>query len=475
MKNESSSVTFSAEKQKDRIMFQKIYNYLKSSPLEQNKRLLICMLGLLMLFALVPRIAGLIINPDALYHNDGMEYRDIAEQISKGNGFSVTYYRWYEAVPDVKEPLRTDFSRPPMLPLLGAALFLLPFDWEKSAIVTVHLMSLLCILMVFLLGREVFKNNTIGFLSAGIYAFYPYSIYHSLCWSSENLFLIFFCAAWLFLIKAVRNGFDWKEAAGCGIFMALATMTRPQGALVFILLGLLAAIVFFNALRKEKDQARKIFRGTAVFGVSALIVFSPWMIRNWYHCGIPSPFSFYGAYSFAQASSDVSYVTYKYVDTPQYKEKTDEAWDTFHKAKTDALKEKKAFTLIEADPYWRQWAWEYIRENPGKMVFIIRNRVLHCFRAAPNAAAVSPKVVIILRIYFVIFLALILCGLWYARKNKAALSLLIPPLCALILAVPFLMILRYRYPFFAPFAAIFAAYGFYELCRRFFNRKLCSQ
>lgn len=234
-------------------------------------------------------------------------------------------------------------------------------------------------------------------------------------------------------------------------------------------------VTFLLNRRKEKEYARRLFRGTAIFGISALIVFSPWMIRNWYHCGIPSPFSFYGAYSFAQASSDVSYVTYQYVDTPQYHEKTDEAWDKFHQEKTIALKEKKAFTLVEADPYWRKWAWEYIRENPGKMAFIVRNRVLHCFRAAPNAAAVSPKIVIVLRIYFSIFLALILSGLWCARKNKAALSLLIPPLCALILAVPFLMILRYRYPFFAPFAAIFAAYGFYELCRRFFNRKMQKQ
>ena len=452
-------------------MVRKIYNYLKSSPLEHNKKLLIIMLGLVMIFALVPRIAGLIINPDALYHNDGMEYRDIAEQISKGNGFSVSYYRWYEAVPDVKEPLRTDFSRPPMLPLLGAALFFLPFNWETSAIVTVHLMSLICILMVFLLGREVFKSNTVGFLSAGIYAFYPYSIYHSLCWSSENLFLIFFCAAWIFLIRAVRNDFYWKDSLWCGIFMALATLTRPQGAIIFIILGLLAAVLFFRKLQKDREYAWKIFRGTATFGVSALIIFSPWMIRNWYHCGIPSPFSFYGAYSFAQASSDVSYVTYQYVDTPQYKEKVDEAWDKFHKEKTDALKAEKVFSLVKADPYWRKWAWEYIRENPGKMAFIIRNRVLHCFRAAPNAAAVSPKVVVILRIYFVIFLALIASGLWYARKNKAAVSLLIPPLCAVILAIPFLMILRYRYPFFAPFAAILAAYGFYELCRKIFCRK----
>ena len=99
--------------------------------------------------------------------------------------------------------------------------------------------------------------------------------------------------------------------------------------------------MFFRKLQKDREYAWKIFRGTATFGVSALIIFSPWMIRNWYHCRIPSPFSFYGAYSFAQASSDVSYVTYQYVDTPQYKEKVDEAWDKFHKEKTDALKAER--------------------------------------------------------------------------------------------------------------------------------------
>ncbi len=452
-------------------MFQKVYNYLKSSPLEHNRKLLAVMLCTVIILALVPRIAGVILNGNDFYHNDGVEYRDIAEQISKGNGFSVTFYRWYEAVPDVKEPLRIDYSRPPLLPLLGAALYFLPCDWDTAARATVVLLSAACILLVFFLGREVFSNNTVGFLAAVIYAFYPYSIYHSLFWSSENLFLIFFCSSWIFLIRAARNGFNWKFSALCGGFLALATMTRPQGAVIFILLGIIAAYCFLKQLRKNKEFSRKIFVGTLVFGLTALLVFLPWMIRNWHHCGIPSPFSFYGAYSFAQASSDVSYVTYKYVDTPQYKEKSDAAWDEFHKEKTDLLKEKKAFSLIEADPYWRQWAWEYIRENPGKMAFIVKSRVLHCFRAAPNAAAVPGAVVVILRIYFVILLALMLCGLWYSRNNPAALSLLIPPLGALILAVPFLMILRYRYPFFAPFAAILAAYGFYELCRRIFREK----
>lgn len=445
-------------------MFSGEFACFQNDPLAGKRKVTAAVLCAVILLALIPRIAGVILYPGTLYHNDGKEYRDIAEQISMGNGFSVSGYRWYEAVPDVKETVRTDFSRPPVLPLLGAGLFLLPFDWEASARVTVLIMSVISTLMVFLLGREVFRNDTVGVLAAVIYAFYPYAIYYSLCWCSENLFLIFVCAAWLFLVRALRMEYNWKQCMFCGFFLALATMTRPQGAILFVLTGLCALCMFLAQLRKDKVPAMKLFRGAIVFGITSLLVFAPWMIRNWYHCGIPSPFSFYGAYSFAQASSDVSYVTYRCIDTPQYKEKTDAAWNQFHTEKTALLKQKNAFTLIDADPYWRQWAWEYIRENPEKMAFIVKSRLLHCFRAAPNAAAVPPVVVILLRIFFLILLALILCGIWFSRRDIAARSLLLPPLGVVIMAVPFLMILRYRYPFFAPFASVLAAYGFYALC-----------
>lgn len=451
-------------------MFSKIYNYLKSCPLEHNRKLLVLSLLILILLALIPRIAGVILNSGNFLYNDGVEYRTIAEQISKGNGFSIDFYRWYEAVPEKPERICPDFSRPPVFPLLGAILFFLPFDWECSALFTVLLLSIFCILIVFQLGREIFRSNTVGFLSAVIYAFYPYSIYHSLFWSSENLFLILFCAAWIFLIRSVRNGFCWKSAALCGVFMALSVMTRPQGMIVPLLLGITAIFFLVKNLRTDRVFCGNLFRGGLVFVGALLLVFSPWMIRNWYHCGIPSPFSFYGDYSFSQASSDVSYVTYRYVDTPQYAEKAEEIWESFHKEKRDLLKSKNAFQVLDANRYWRQWAWEYIRENPDKMAFIVKNRVLHCFRAAPNSAAIPYQVVVIMRIYFVFFLALALFGLCRAGKDFATLSLLIPSVGVLILSVPFLMTLRYRYPFFAPFAAVLAAYGLFELCRFYSER-----
>ena len=202
----------------------RLYAFLKKSPLENNRKILIAALCLLVIAGMVPRIYGLIRLPHEFFHNDGNEYRDISEQLYKGNGFSVTSYRWYEAVPpDRTSDLHTDFSRPPLLPLLGAGLYFLPFDWTVSAKVTTVLLSVICILMTFLLGKEIFSSSTVGFLAAAIYTFYPYSIYHSLCWSSENLFLIFLCASYLFLCRCIRRSFAWKYAALCGAMLALAS------------------------------------------------------------------------------------------------------------------------------------------------------------------------------------------------------------------------------------------------------------
>lgn len=446
----------------------RLYAFLKKSPLENNRKILIAALCLLVIAGMAPRIYGLIRLPHEFFHNDGNEYRDISEQLYKGNGFSVTSYRWYEAVPPGRtSDLHTDFSRPPLLPLLGAGLYFLPFDWTVSAKVTTVLLSVICILMTFLLGKEIFSSSTVGFLAAAIYTFYPYSIYHSLCWSSENLFLIFLCASYLFLCRCIRRSFAWKYAALCGAMLALAVLTRPQGIMLFLLFGLCGGIYFL----RRKEARISVFRSAAAFGLAGLLVFLPWMIRNQRAAGIPSPLSFYGPYSFSQASSDVSYMTYRYVDTPEYKERTDLAWNTFHDEKVKLLGEKKIYSLVDANPYWKKWAWEYIRENPGKMAFIVWNRVRHCFRAAPNAAAVSNTIVICFRIYFVCFLALFLCGIWFARKNICAMLLLLSPASAVVLAVPFLMILRYRYPFFAPFASIFAAYGLCRLVQCFAERK----
>ena len=448
-------------------MFSKILQKGISS-IENNTKILWGVLIVIILLGLIPRIWGFLKFPHEFYGNDGLEYRDISEQLYKGNGFSVSIYRWYEASrpgEDRTASLHTDFSRPPLFPLLGALLYCFPFDWESSAKITCLLLSAACSVAVFLLGKEIFGKTT-GVLAAMVYTFYPYAIYYSICWSSENLFILLLVLGMLFLFQALRKGYSPLHAALSGLCSGLLVLTRPQG-FVFLPLLLAAAFVF---LLFRKTARNRFFITACSFAIAALLALLPWMIRNYRVAGIPSPLTFYGPYSFCQASSEIVYLTYKYLDTPEYTGKTDAEWDRFHDEKITFLAEHQIFSLLEANPYWTRWAWDYIYKNPQKMAYIIFFRILHWFRACPNLIIIPDSIILLLRSYFTVFVILMLSGIWFARKNYYALALMVPPLCGLAMAVPFLMVLRYRYPFFAPFAAILAAYGFYRILL-FFMKK----
>ena len=437
--------------------------------LENSSKFLYGSLAVIILLGLIPRIWGFQKFPEEFYGNDGYEYRNIGEQLAKGNGFSVTYYRWYEASPpgtDWNNTLHTDFSRPPLFPLLSAFLYLLPFDWMISARVTCLLLSAACSVAVFLLGREIFGKIP-GLLAALIYTFYPYSIYYSICWSSENLFILLLIPGMLFLFRAIRMGYNPYCAAAAGGCLALVVLTRPQGIVFFPILCCAAVCAFIF----QKQQRLRVLGMAAAFSAAAFLVFTPWMIRNYRVTGVPTPLTFYGPYSFNQASSEIVYLTYRYLDTPEYTPKTDAEWLRYHTQRVAFLSDHKIFSLPEANPYWKQWAWEYIRENPGKMAYIVFFRILHWFRACPNLIILPDTVIFLLRSYFTVFLILLLSGIWLARKNYYALTLLVPPLAGLAMAVPFLMVLRYRYPFFAPYASILAAYGLYRIVLFFAEKR----
>ena len=316
--------------------------------------------------------------------------------------------------------------------------------------------------MVYILAKEIFNDTKIAILSAAIYTFYPYSIYYSTIYSSENLYLLCLCGAFYFLSGCIRKDFSLLPASLCGGMMALLTLTRPQGFGIFLLLGFTGTLFMLF----KKEQRKKIFKALVFYTLGAFILLSPWMIRNYLTGGKPTPLTFFGPYSFAQASSDISYMSYRYVDTPRYKEITDKTWDSYHKEKRDFLAQKKIYDLPSANPYWKKWAWEYIRNNPGKMYFIMRSRLLHCFRATPNLSAIPRTAAILCRIYFVFLCILFAAGIWFTAKNIRALLLLLAPLSVLLSAIPFLVVLRFRYPCFAPVAAIFAAYGLVKLAEK---------
>lgn len=99
-----------------------------------------------------------------------------------------------------------------------------------------------------------------------------------------DLGLIFFTfAAVIYLFKWKDSGLKWRYLVVSGIFTGLAIATKYNGILTLILLTLLLP---FLMPEKEKKQFRSIFYPVG-FALIALLVFSPWMIKNYVWTGNP--------------------------------------------------------------------------------------------------------------------------------------------------------------------------------------------
>jgi hypothetical protein len=110
----------------------------------------------------------------------------------------------------------------------------------------------------------VLRLSNVAFVDLGLVFYSTTSLLCLICWLDE--------------ISAHR----WLILAGLSAGFAMAT--KPNGLLVFLLLFLFLAF----ALGKRKDRSLPwILSGLFLFGVLALIAFSPWAIKNLVRTGNP--------------------------------------------------------------------------------------------------------------------------------------------------------------------------------------------
>ena len=420
---------------------------------------------LILLLSAIPRFFLLKgISDDMFYHNDGAEYMEISRQIALGNGFSLSYYRWHEPVPPDAEKGKThpDLARTPLFPLLGAGLFFLPWNVTYSAKVLSLILSLVAVFCVFLLGRE-FAGRSCGLWSALIFALYPYAIYYASSWSTENLFLILLALSMLFLLKFLRGSFS--AAGWCGAFLSAAALTRPTAVIlpVFFAGILLFRFSITGAMKWKKENLHfprtipgRLWKGAAVFLLTFILILFPWTYRNRQLGGSWNPSTYYDGYVFWLSFSEILHETYRTLDTPEYSAAVDQSWKTEHEKYHKLLREKKIYSFIEAGKQWKQWGWEQIRRSPEKALWLLRERFLHYWRMCPNLVILRPWQIILIRIYFTILFILALAGVFRMLHRLELTVALLPILFGMVVSIPFLFVLRYRYPFFAPYISILA-------------------
>ncbi len=122
-----------------------------------------------------------------------------------------------------------------------------------------------------------------------------------------DLGLIFFStASFLLLFKWLEQGFRTRHLLLSAVCCGLALGTKYNGLIVFALLTLFVPFVYVrNAPSTGKRQMRAAGRGLLFFAV-ALLVFSPWMIRNAVWTGNPVHPLFRGALSTKKPLPDLS-------------------------------------------------------------------------------------------------------------------------------------------------------------------------
>ena len=97
-----------------------------------------------------------------------------------------------------------------------------------------------------------------------------------------DLGLIFFSTASLLaLLKWIESGFRLRFLFISAVFCGLAMGTKYNGLIIFFLLTLFAPFVYSRYNQAENPGFSKTAGHAVIFALIALLIFSPWMIRNY--------------------------------------------------------------------------------------------------------------------------------------------------------------------------------------------------
>ena len=99
--------------------------------------------------------------------------------------------------------------------------------------------------------------------------------------------ICFLFAALIYLFKWIENDFKIKSLIISAVFCGLALGTKYNGLIGLFLLSLFVPFVYARHHAGEPSHAGKAIGYSAIYVLVALILFSPWMIRNLIWTGNP--------------------------------------------------------------------------------------------------------------------------------------------------------------------------------------------
>jgi 4-amino-4-deoxy-L-arabinose transferase-like glycosyltransferase len=201
-----------------------------------------------------PRTSGIF---DAFY------FEQLARLLAEGHGFVSPHAFLFE-----HRSIATA-DHPPLYPLALAAVTKLLGGGDTLLRACGAVFGAATVALVGLIGRRA-QGELTGLLAAGIAAVYPLLITADGAVLSETLYLPLVALSLLLAYRLAHRP-TVTRALALGAAIGAATLTRSEALLLLVLLALPAA-----RLGRERWA-----RSAALCAIAAVVVVSPWLVRNW--------------------------------------------------------------------------------------------------------------------------------------------------------------------------------------------------
>jgi hypothetical protein len=156
--------------------------------------------------------------------------------------------------------------RPLLFSYLWSALLFLGFNEMAIRITLVLIPSILSVFLVYITTKEIF-NERVALISSFIYSMIWMNLFYSSRFLVHMLGLCFFISSIYFFVKSTKEEFNYKQFSLSLILLSLATLTRYQVGMIFLvylLILILGERLYLNKLK---------FWIAGIVGISPMLIF----------------------------------------------------------------------------------------------------------------------------------------------------------------------------------------------------------
>ena len=351
------------------------------------------LMAILVVAACVRFLACMVMPPDKKPWSDSAQYVNLGTSLADGHGYRLTEGNCWPGKPTI--------IRTPGWPLLLSIPFQVAPEskrWSVARALTVSL-DLLNVCLLVLLARGIGLSSWASLSAGGLYAINPVTIYYCPLVGVEVPGIT---TVLLFLLVGVfgqcRTLF-WCVATG--VVAGVATLVRSNYLLIPVIWGA-------GMLWQGRRRFWPVLGKTLIVGGVALLILSPWLVRNAVVFGAFPVFGAGGGETFFGGNNDLAADPHNnlwgYIVQPG---------GIPNAVPLSVLASR--MNEVEVDRYWMCQGWEWLKTHPGKIPVLVAGKLRRAFIPIPYSR--SPGVWLV-SAYRMCVMAAAIAALIYAFRRR---------------------------------------------------------